>query len=279
MMLYAAQHDDGAKTIIGGAKLPAKQGGQRDLDATLDALFNHPNAAPFFCRQLIQRLVTSNPSPAYVYRVARVFAKNGAGERGDLGAVVRAILLDHEARAPQLTANLGYGKLKEPLLRMTALLRAFHGASASGRYAIFNPERTLGQAALRSPTVFNFFEPDYVLPGELAAAGLRAPEYQILTATTAITIPNQLHTTIYTPAQPKENVITLKLDPLLPLAKTPGPLLDELDLLFCAGALGDKARERITAALEKLPAAASDLDRVRCALDLVVTSPEAAIQK
>src|SRR5690606_15429469 len=167
-----------AQPIVGGRVLPPGQGGIKDLEDTLDALFEHPNTAPFISRQLIQRLVTSNPSPGYVYRVAQVFANNGAGVRGDLGAVVRAILTDYEARSNELAATATFGKLKEPLLRATALFRAFHATSNTGRLHIPNPQTNLAQAALRAPSVFNFFEPNFVLPGAVAAAGLYAPEYQ-----------------------------------------------------------------------------------------------------
>jgi uncharacterized protein (DUF1800 family) len=279
MMLYPEQHDDGPKTIVGGSKIPPKQGGVADLRITLDTLFNHPNTGPFICRQLIQRLVTSNPSPGYVYRVSQVFAHNAHGERGDLGAVIRAILLDYEARSPDVLHNFGYGKMKEPLLLATALLRAFDATSSNGRYHFPNPEGSLGEAPLRSPTVFNFYEPNYVLPGPLAAAGLYAPEYQILTDTTAISIPNQLRNFIHTPPKPNENALVLKLDPLVSLAQTPNDLIDYLDLVFCAGTLPPKARAVITETLIHLPPAISDLERARTALDLVVTSPEAAVQR
>jgi uncharacterized protein (DUF1800 family) len=278
MMFYPELHDDGPKTLIGGVKVPAKQGGLYDMAQALETLYRHPNAGPFICRRLIQRLVTSNPSPGYVYRVSQVFAHNGLGVRGDLGAVVRAILLDYEARAPQLLHNIGYGKMKEPLLQATALLRAFEASSKSGRYYFPNPEGALGQAALRSPTVFNFFEPDYVLPGPLAAAGLYAPEYQIFTDTTAITIPNQLHNFIYTPPQPADTALTLNLEPILSLAKTPDPLIDYLDLVFCGKEMSEKSRDRIKTALAALPPATTDLDRVRCALELTISSPDAVIQ-
>jgi uncharacterized protein (DUF1800 family) len=279
MMLYPEQHDDGPKTIIGGIKLSAKEGGEADLRLTLDTLFNHPNTGPFICRQLIQRLVTSNPSPGYVYRVAQVFAHNAHGKRGDLGAVIRAILLDYEARSPEVLHNLGYGKMKEPLLQATALLRAFDAISPSGRYHYPNPEGALGEAALRAPSVFNFFEPDFVLPGPLAAAGLHAPEYQIFTDTTAISIPNQLRNFIHTPLKPGENTLVLNLEPLVALKNEPSQLIDYLDLVFCAGTLSDRARSVITNTLSHLPPAATDLERVRTALDLVVTSPAASVQR
>jgi uncharacterized protein (DUF1800 family) len=197
MMLWPAFHDDTAKTIVGGKVLPAAQGGIQDLKDTLDALFNHPNTGPFIVRQLIQRLVTSNPSPGYIYRVSQAFANNGAGVRGDMRAVVRAILLDYEARSSAVAATANFGKMKEPLLRATALFRAFDAASNLGRFNIPNPEGALAQAVLRAPTVFNFYEPNFVLPGAIAAAGLYAPEYQILTDTTALTQPNFYYGYIY----------------------------------------------------------------------------------
>ena len=196
MQLYTTFHDNTAKTIVSttatGAPvvIPANQGGAADLKMELDALFNHQNTGPFFCRQLIQRLVTSNPSPGYVYRVAQVFANDGTGTRGNLAAVVKAILLDYEARSSAVVNDASFGKLKEPHQRQTALYRAFNANSQEGRFAIFSADQTLGQAALRSPTVFNFFLPAFVPPGMLAAAGLDGPEFQITTASTAIVVPN-----------------------------------------------------------------------------------------
>jgi len=284
MLLYPEFHDNTAKTIIGGRVLPAGQGGTQDLKDTLDALFNHPNTGPFICRQLIQRLVTSNPSPGYIYRVAQVFGNNGAGVRGDLGAVVRAILLDYEARSPALLGAVGHGKLKEPLLRATGFLRACGAASDSGRYNI-DAYPGLVQAPLRAPTVFNFFQPDYARAGILAGAGLFAPEFQIMTDTSGITMPNFFHFYIYNvkPAAPSPDtreVIYLQPDALLPLARTPGPLVDQLNLLLCAGTMSAATGNRIVAALTALPAAsaADDLERVRAAIYLTVTSPDGAIQ-
>ncbi|MFZ9746990.1 MAG: DUF1800 family protein [Opitutaceae bacterium] len=285
MMLWPAFHDDTAKVIIGGRTLPAGQGGAKDLADTLDALVQHPNTGPFISRQLIQRLVTSNPSPGYVYRVAQAFANNGAGVRGDLGAVVRAILLDYEARSPDVAATATFGKLKEPLLVTTGLLRAFGGGSNSGRFPIFNPEGSLGQAALRADTVFNFFEPNFVLPGAIAEAGLYAPEYQILTDTTALTQPNFYYNYIYTnrsATDRTQQTVGLNLAPLYPLARTPAQLVDRLNLMVTGGMMPAAARERVAAAVNGLPAGtatANDLERVRSALYLVLTSPHGAVQK
>jgi uncharacterized protein (DUF1800 family) len=277
MMLYPASHEDGAKTLVRGVQLPANQGGTKDLKDTLDALFNHPNTGPFISRQLIQRLVTSNPSPGYVYRVARVFADNGSGQRGDLAAVVRALLLDHEARTAAVADTVSFGKLKEPLLRVTALLRAFDGGADNGRFNIANPEGQTAQAALRAPTVFNFFEPAYVQPGDLAAAGLYAPEYQILTDTTAISVPNYLYSFIY--ATRSSTNIGLKYDSVLSLAKQPGPLVAALNPLLSSGSIPAAMHDRIVSALTALPATTSDLERVRAAIYLIVSSPEGSIQK
>jgi len=275
MVLYPTQHEPGTKTIVGGTVLPANQGGQQDLEDTLDTLFNHPNVAPLFARQMIQRLVSSNPSPAYVYRVARAFENNGSGVRGDIGAVVRAILLDYEARTSAVAASAAFGKLKEPLLRHTALLRAFNATQPSGRYNIANPQNSLSQAALRSPTVFNFFEPAYVQPGLLAAAGLYAPEYQILTDSTAISVPNFFYS--YTFGSPAG--IALDTTEMLPLVATPDQLVDRLALLLSAGALSPGARARIIDALAALPGSTSATDRVRTAIYLTINSPDAATQR
>jgi len=276
MTLNPNFHENAAKTIVGGVQLPANQGGLKDLKDELDTLFNHPNTGPFICRELIQRLVTSNPGPGYVYRVSQVFANNGNGVRGDLGAVVRAILTDYEARSPQLAANQSFGKLKEPLLRNTALFRAFAAAADNGRYNISNPENNLAQAALRSPTVFNFFEPNYVVPGAIASAGLYAPEYQILTDTTAISAPNAYYS--YINATRSATTIGLTYTGLPPT--TPATtLVDYLNLVLCAGSMPTATRDRIATALTSMPASTTDTDKYRSAIYLTVTTQSAAVQK
>jgi uncharacterized protein (DUF1800 family) len=281
MMLWPAFHDDTAKAIIGGKVLPAGQGGVKDLKDTLDALFNHPNTAPFISRQLIQRLVTSNPSPGYVYRVASVFANNGAGVRGDLGAVVRAILLDYEARSASVASTGTFGKLKEPVLRATALFRAFNATSNNGRFNIPNAEGNLAQAALRAPTVFNFYEPNFVFPGSTAEAGLYAPEYQILNDTTAITQPNFYYTYVATTRSTNaaDQTPLPVFDPLLPMATNPTQLVDTVSLLLTSGSLPAATTSRIIAAVNALPNGTPAAERVRMAVYLVLTAPGGAIQK
>lgn len=281
LRLFPEEHEDGPKTIVGGKVIPAGQGGLKDLNDTLDTLFNHPNTGPFICRQLIQRLVTANPSPGYVYRVAQKFANNGSGVRGDLAAVVRAILTDYEARSDAASDANSFGKLKEPVLRVAAVLRALGGTTNTGRYVITNTFQATSQQPLSSPTVFNFFEPYYVQPGDLAESGLYAPEFQILTSTTAITTANYLYGFIYAnkPANADNSTIVyMDLAPLLPLAATPDVLVDKLDLWLNGAATTASNRARIISALNEMPSAATSTDKVRAAAYLIVSTPDGAIQ-
>ncbi len=319
MQLYPAFHEDGAKNIspVSTTPIPAGQGGVADLRLALDALFNHANTPSFISKLLIQRLVTSNPSPAYVYRVAEKFRNNGSGTRGDLGAVVRAILTDYEARSPAIAANVSFGKLKEPVLRLSALLRSFNASSASGRFMgyhhtvdgvpitgstprpaaaelinrapnMFSNTRldgvqgSLAQAALRSPTVFNFYHSDYVLPGPLAAAGLVVPEFEITDDNYAIMAPNFLRTFVIATVPttpPGPYTITLNTSAEQALIGNIPALLDRLSLVMTANTLPTATRTRITEALGRLPTTATTLDRVNTAILLVLTSPAAAVQK
>jgi uncharacterized protein (DUF1800 family) len=183
MQAFPDQHDTGAKKMLsypGATKttIPAGQTPAQDLKDALDNIVGHPNVAPFLSKQLIQKLVTSNPSPQYVQRISQVFENDGSGRRGNLGAVVKAILLDSEARSG---TGASAGKLKEPLLRVTQLWREYNGRAASGRYNVQNPSVVLGQGPLQAPSVFNFFSPFYAPPGEIADQGLVAPEMQIAT--------------------------------------------------------------------------------------------------
>ena len=169
-----------------GATVPANTEGTAALKIALDTLFNHPNVGPFIGKQLIQRLVTSNPSPAYVERVADVFADNGAGVRGDMKSVFAAVLLDNEARSPAGLADPNFGRLREPMLRLVQWaphLRRRPRPRAPGRSATArDPATTLGQSPLRSPSVFNFFRPGYVPPShrdrQRQAGGARVPDGQ-----------------------------------------------------------------------------------------------------
>jgi len=281
MQAYTGQHDETQKTIVGGVIIPPNGTAATDLKIELDTLFNHPNAAPFFARGLIQRLVTSNPSPGYVYRVASVFANDGTGTRGNLAAVVKAVLLDYEARSPALVTNASFGKLKEPLLRQTAIYRAFSAGSASGRWgasALFTPDQTIGQAALRSPTVFNFYLPDFVLPGPLAQAGLYAPEFQITTATTAINIPNFIYNSIYTATPAAATQPVLNLTALAASTDIP-TLVGTLNLLLAGGNMTAAAQQAIISSVSGLPSGTTALAKAQYALYLVSTTSSGAVQQ
>ncbi len=169
MVAFDSNHDTDPKTLLSGTTLPAGQTAVQDLNGALDNLFNHPNMGPFVCQQLIQHLVTSNPSPAYVGRVASAFASGtfstfGSGQRGDMKAVIAAILLDPEARRGDNTATaVATDGRREPILYITNLVRTF-GAISDGATPL-NVATALSEAPLRSPSVFNFFPPGYVIPG------------------------------------------------------------------------------------------------------------------
>jgi uncharacterized protein (DUF1800 family) len=275
MILFPQFHDDGAKTIVTGRVLPAGQGGEADLRDTLDTLVDHPNTGPFIARRLIQRLVTSNPSPGYVYRVAQAFADNGQGQRGDLGAVVRAILLDYEARSPEIAATGSFGKLKEPLLRFTGLIRLVPIEGDDGRLDVRAMEAWLGQEFMRAPSVFNFYEPDYTKPGSIAAAGLFAPEFQITTDTTAITAPNMFYVHLFQ----RPGGIGMNFDSIIGLANSPEELIATLNLHLAAGQFSATTLARLRAAYDALLPSTSDLNRVRSMIYLAILAPEAAIQR
>lgn len=191
MLPFAAMHEAGPKQLLDGKVLPAGQSIDKDLNDALDQIAAHPNVGPFIGRQLIQRLVTSNPSAAYIARITAVFNDNGAGVRGDLRAVVQAILLDPEARGDDAATRPRFGKQREPVIRFANLLRALGAstASTSGRTDLHRTDvggDTLGQSPLMAPSVFNFFSPNYRHSGVLAQAGLVAPEFQATTEATVV---------------------------------------------------------------------------------------------
>lgn len=288
---FDAYHDRGVKRVISLQQLPPSRAqptvipangtGADDLRLLLDTLCSHPNVGPFISRQLIQRLVTSNPSPGYVYRVAQAFANNGRGTRGDLGAVVRAVLTDYEARSMDAAAMAGFGKIKEPVLRATSLMRVMRTASPSGRFLDAyipkdnsyprNPQGSFftsfgnvlsqyGQAPLHSPSVFNFFSPFFTTPGTLADAGLVAPEMQIVDSSLAVTAPNELVRLIYrgeiadADAPSPYPFLRNDFSALLAHSSNPVALVDKLNALLCAGNLSANARQTIEGALNAIAA-------------------------
>lgn len=291
MRMWEPQHDTAAKTLLrypGARKstLPANQTGLQDVQDAIDNLVEHPNTAPFISRQLIQRLVTSNPSPAYVGRVAAIFVNNGQGVRGDLLAVVRAILLDNDARnTAAMIPDSRYGKLREPFLRITHLLRACRYTVTDGalNYNFGNTvtQTTIGQYPLSAPSVFNFYSPEYDPPGPLANAGLVGPEFQVLNSVFAVTLPNTINTLIQTGA----GNFRLNLADQEALAANSAGLLDNLDLLFTHGTMSSATRASIQRAVDGVTQAmvpsGSNLNqtKARLAVYLVMTSPDYAVQK
>jgi uncharacterized protein (DUF1800 family) len=317
MRYFDAFHDKTEKSIVSlqqvplvnaaRTRIPANQTGPQDLKILLDTLFNHPNTGPFVSRHLIKFLVTSNPSPGYVYRVAQVFANDGNGMRGNLGAVVSAILTDYEARSPDVLGNAGYGKVKEPLIRLSSFLRALNAAAPNGRFmdnffespnssdkwgpwsTLSYPTGRLRQGVLNSPTVFNFFSPTYSPPGEMAAAGLVAPELELTDAFYAINVPGALADFLYRnvndpvgfpqPPTGASPYLVLDYSAYLPNARAPDELLNQLNLIFCANQMTAATRARILGTLTALPASATDLQRVQTALQLTFTSPSGVVQR
>lgn len=276
--------------------LPHGGNAQAELDAALANIVRHPNVGPFIARRLIQNLVTSNPSPGYVRRVAEAFADNGQGVRGDMKAVLRAILLDSEARYGQWQQADRFGKLREPQLKLTHLWRALDARSGNGRVGNMSTwpylEERIGQAPLRSPTVFNFFKPDYSRPGEIRTAGLRSPEFQILSDSLAVGTPNRLFYELFCYYSGSDrcwdsdaaDTLRMNLARDAPLAASdPAALLDRYNLLFLSGQMSPFMRATILAQLQLLTTAdyGASLGRVRVqnALYLIVNSPEYSIQK
>lgn len=276
MIPIANHHQTTSKTILSGVVIPANQTAPQDLKTALDTIFNHPNVGPFVCRQLIQRLVTSNPSLGYVYRVASVFNNNGQGVRGDLKAVIRAILTDYDARGVPITVSQGYGHEREPVVRFTNLLRAFNATCPSGKFAV--SASNLGQVPLHSPTVFNFFSPDYQAEGAIAAAGLKSPEFEITTGTTVISQANLMRSTINSGNGPSDNRITLNLSNEQTLATDPTQLVDHLNTLLMANGMSSAMRTTLINAITQIPAN-NPTERVRTAIYLVVNSSEFVVEK
>lgn len=271
---------------------------QAELAAALDNLANHPNVGPFIALRLIQRFVTSNPTPAYVQRVATVFANNGSGVRGDLKATLRAILLDPEARFGHWTNAQRFGKLREPLLRNTHLWRAMNAITPSGRPVTLTPypgiEDWYGQGPLRSPSVFNFFRPDYRAHGEIDALGLRSPEFQILSDTYAVATANRLFSvsfcwyrtggaydgSCWADNYQGNRTLYLELGRDAALADSdPGALLDRYNLLFMSGQMSPFMRQTLLTRLNAISGSHRARLRIQHALYLIINSPEYVVQK
>ncbi len=280
MQLYPSFHDTGSKTLLNGVVLPAGQTGEQDLSDALDNIFDHPNVGPFLAIRLIQRLVTSNPSPGYVGRVATIFNDNGSGVRGDLGAVVRAILMDDEAR-PDVPMELD-GKIKEPIIRLTQLWRAYNASSSSGRYPIIYAYIVFGQGPLQSPTVFNFFSPFYAPPGEIRDSNLVAPELEIATEYLNTFITNYMFGQAF--VNNSENInpgvddVLIDINEEIAVAADIDGLIDLVSEKLMGGDISDTLRTEIAGMLALIPESEAAV-RAAETIYFVVTSPEYAYQR
>ncbi|SMF95766.1 Uncharacterized conserved protein, DUF1800 family [Methylomagnum ishizawai] len=284
MRAFGDYHDRAAKTILDQVRVPARGTAASDLKLALDTIFNHPNVGPFIGRQLIQRLVTSNPSPAYVGRVAAKFNDNGQGVRGDMKAVIEAILLDDEARRGP-AANANFGKLREPLLVMAHLWRAFNVALPDGTVPYLYPESSIGQAPLSAPSVFNFFRPDYAPNGAIKNKGLVAPEFQMVTETQSTQLHNELWGRIqwYYSGNPylDLNNLLVDIEALRVRAAKPATLVDYLDQLLTGRRMPTAVKSSLATYLTKVAlgtGASAGTLRALDALYLVISSPYYLIQ-
>ncbi|WP_457320346.1 DUF1800 domain-containing protein [Roseateles sp. P5_E11] len=281
MVAFDDHHDKGTKKLLGGTVLPGGQTAQADLDAAIDNIFNHPNVGPFIGRQLIQQLVTANPSPAYVQRVATAF--NGGAivngqrsKRGDMKAVLTAILTDAEAASPQAPAS--FGKLREPILQLTHLLRALGGVS-DGIW-LRSQAASLGQTVYSPASVFNFFPPDYDLPDNPALDG---PAFGVFNASAAFKLSGVLQTALNgkgvaaDASVPGATGTKIDLTRWQALAATPTSLVAEINRVLFAGRASSALQAALLKAAQIAPAT-KPLDRAKAALFLAAMSPEYLVE-
>lgn len=288
MQAFPEEHDTGAKKMLSysGAvrtQIPAGQTPAQDLKDALDNIVGHPNVGPFISKQLIQKLVTSNPSPQYVARVVQVFEDDGTGRRGNLGAVVKAILLDPDARS-EVTGSAAAiaGKTKEPLLRITQLWRAYGGAAQSGKFVNINAQNNFGQGPLTASSVFNFYSPFFAPPGEIADQDLVAPELQIATEYQNTVVTNYIYTQVFVRnsrsgvTNPDSVVIDIESD--IAVAGDPAALVTRIANRLLAGQISPTLRAQAEGAVGRV-AATNPAQRVAEALWLIASSPEFAVQR
>ncbi len=280
MIMYERFHEPGEKILLDSTVVPAGQRGMQDVEAAIDVLFDHPNVGPFFCKQLIQRLVTSNPSPEYIERVARAFNGETGSPRGDMKAVLRAIFFDPEAEIGSWSRT--FGRLKEPVVRIVSLARMFNYTSDSGEYfnTGFRLDFLAQQHPLSSPSVFNFYQPNYAPVGEIADNEMVAPEFQITTSTTVIGITNFIGLGIFNENQvfhtfsPHFEVPRIDLSDYEELATESTDLIDRLDIVLTQGQLSQATRDIVIDVLDRVDDARQ---RAQIAIYLIMISPDYAV--
>jgi uncharacterized protein (DUF1800 family) len=278
MVLFESNHDLAAKTLLEGTVLAAGQTGTQDLAGALDNIFNHPNMPPFVSALLIQHLVTSNPSAAYISRVATVFQTGtfqgiGSGTRGDMQAVIAAILLDPEARRgddPTTTVATD-GHLREPILYITNLLRAF-GATTDGLQPV-NYATNMGESPMRSGSVFNFFPPNYIIPGTT----MLGPEFDIQTTATALVRINFVNSFVFNTLGPGT---TVSFTTWANMASNPSAMIDALSALLLHGTLSAASKTAILTAVNAVPAGTNqNLLRAETAIYLIASSSQYQVER
>lgn len=264
MKVWNEEHESGPKFLFDDVVIPDGQSGEEDVQQTLDALSEHGNVAPFISYRLIQRFTTSNPSPAYLSRVTSCWNRCD----GEMGQVLKAILLDPEVRGAGVDAEF-YGKVREPVIRMIHIMRSFAPASNSGRFGAQSPvlKTEMGQYAMSSPTVFNFYLPEHSPRGELRESGLVAPELEIATTSSLLATHDRLKTTVSI----GHYVRGVDYTEELALTDQPEELADHLDLLLTCGQMSPTLR---AAVLDRINREPIQLEKVRAAVQVIVTSPE-----
>jgi uncharacterized protein (DUF1800 family) len=275
-------HDPDAKTLLNGTVLPAGQTAKQDIDAAVRNVFMHPNTGPFVAKQLIQRLVTGNPSNAYVARIAAVFNNNGSNVRGDLAAVVRAILLDSEARGGPKTAS-DFGQLREPVLMVTSMLRALDGITDGNR--LEGLTGNLGQRPYFAPTVFNYFMPDSKVPG----TSILGPEFGIHTTVTAVNRANLVYALVYGGYAPDATIPTatgtrLFVQQFESMADNPAAMVSQVNKVLAGGQFPVALEPTIVTAVSAVPmsatpTAAERTARARMAVYLMASSYDYQVQR
>jgi uncharacterized protein (DUF1800 family) len=286
MKAYPGQHSTAEKRLFTGTPnasvIPANSTAQDSVRIALDTLFKHPNVGPFIGRQLIQHLVTSHPSPAYVARVAAKFNNNGSGVRGDMASVVRAVLLDTEARTAPVADP---GKLREPVLRLSHWMRSFGATSLSGEYLMSSELSTLSERALYAPSVFGYFRPGYVPPNTaFAAAGTTMPELQIVNESTTVAWVNTAlalaGSGLGWTGSAKD--VRSTLEPLVTLSTAGNVtgMIERLNLLLLAGRMSPALKQDLLDAATSVTGTSADSHRNRAGVALFITlsSPEFLVQ-
>lgn len=282
MVAWPDMHDNGEKVLLNGFVVPANQGPEKDLKDALDNIFDHQNVGPFIVKHLITKLITSNPSPQYVSDVVQVFNENANGERGNLGSTIKAILMHSEARQGHTENPETYGKIKEPLLRISQIWRAFEPESIHPDFDYAWVANELQQAPLASPSVFNFFSPEFSQPGLIKDNNLLSPEFEILDETSMISMTSRLlANTVWSHNYKVENDgrrIAIRIDREMELETDREALLDHLDLLLLGGRMSDDLRLEVNQLMDSRDYNNASSQRIAEAIFLIISSPEAAIQ-